>query len=465
MRFSGSIAVREFRRLAGSVVGRQFTSSALWSVLGESVSKGLVFISMVVVGRMLGAHGYGELGIIRTTINMFATVGGLGLGLTANRYVSQSKSGDRVRSGQVIALTYLVSICSGLLVGLAVVLFAEKIAILALSDARLASGLRTAALLLAFGAVNGAQIGVLQGLGAYRQLACANLALGIVAILALVGGAYLRGLDGVLLGFAIHGAFGTFAFEVAIRRALSAQGIARSLANLGPLMSILWRFSIPAALTGIAVAPFKWLCEAALARTAGFSQLGLFHAALMISTVFAALVSTFNAPLLSIATTNSQAANSPRVRYLSLYGSWYILLIVTFPCLLFPGLIASIFGPQFAVSQFAASTLLLLLYAGLMMYYQGLVRLMALKEQLWLAVFTNLAEGAALVIAGFCLIDYGATGLALACVISYLIRILVTLPLLPRLGLFEVRSVLDKCFLLSMGGFAVIIFMQIAIWQ
>src|SRR5690606_9151351 len=131
--------------------------TTFWSAVGEGASKGLLLVATVLLARILGSEDYGQFGLVRTTINMFAVVGGLGLGLTANRYVAQFRDTDKAFSGQIIGSSYLVAACTGTLAGAAMFVGADPLASKVLGEPGIAEGLKVAALLLMLLALSGAQ--------------------------------------------------------------------------------------------------------------------------------------------------------------------------------------------------------------------------------------------------------------------------------------------------------------------
>jgi O-antigen/teichoic acid export membrane protein len=452
---------RAIRKWTSSDVARQLLTTVAWSAIGDAISKGLMLVSMVVVARILGKHGYGEFGLIRTTINLFATVGGAGLGFTANRYVARFRTSDRHFGGQIIGTTFLIGAVVGALVAVGVFASADYISSNLMNAPGLAGSLRLAAFVLFFSAITGAQAGILQGLAAYRSLALASFIQGVTGLIAFVAGAILHGVQGVLVGFLVSALAGVVAFQAAIWIELKAAGISPSYRSLSSVLPVFWSFSVPAALMGIAVAPFKWIAETMLARTAGFQSLGIFSASMTAAMLLFAVVSTLNAPLISATANASAGARGGRLEYLNLYGSWFLFLFLAAPLVLFPDLPSLLFGSDFSGNGLRTATLLLTFYCGLMTYYQGIMRLVALNGSMWFGLVTNLCEGLALLAAFFALRGNGLIGLALAYVISYAVRIAVTSPILLRKGIVSPALMFDRAFLVSMLALASLISFQI----
>src|SRR5208282_6029974 len=89
---------------AGSLRAR-FALGVFWSLAGAVVSRGFLLAASVVCARFLGREGFGALGMIQSTAGMFGIFAGLGLGLTATKYVSEFRRQDPVRAGRILALS------------------------------------------------------------------------------------------------------------------------------------------------------------------------------------------------------------------------------------------------------------------------------------------------------------------------------------------------------------------------
>jgi O-antigen/teichoic acid export membrane protein len=437
-------------KFQSSFVARRLVAAALWSGFGESSARVLFLISMVLIARMLGTEGYGEFGLVRATLNTFAVLGGLGLGLTANRYVAEHRDANKVFSGEIIASSYLLAAFSGLIAAVIVFSGAAYVAEQFLSAPELRGALQVTSVLVFLSSVNGAQIGILQGLEAYRRLAFVGLCQGLVGLLCFVAGSYYFGVSGAIGGLMAYVGTGVALSAWLIASEAARQGIRIAFRGFSDVLPVFLKFSIPAALAGIAVAPFKWIAETLLARDFGFEELGVFHASMTITNVAIVACSMLNAPLISL-TANARARSSTStISYVNLYGTWYFFLLVATPILLFPSLAAVPFGAAYRTPEFFEVTVLLLLYTGLLLYHQGIVRLVALSGSMWFAFATNLAEGFSLMAAYFFAREYGATGLAVAYVASYVIRIWISVPVLVRWKVISKELVLDKYFLATM---------------
>src|ERR1035437_1760311 len=150
---------------ADSLRGR-FARGAVWSLIGAVISQGSNLAASVITARLLGREQFGEYGMIQSTVGMLGVFAGLGLGVTATKYVAEFRTLNPERAGRIIALGCAVAIVLGGLLALCLLAYAPVLAAKTLHAPGLADELRIASLLLFFNALNGAQTGALSGLEA-----------------------------------------------------------------------------------------------------------------------------------------------------------------------------------------------------------------------------------------------------------------------------------------------------------
>ena len=107
----------------GSLRAR-FARGSAWSLAGQLVAYVLGVVSSALVGRALGVDGYGELGMIQSTVGMFGLFAGMGLGVTNTKHVAELRNNDPARAGRIMGLSLLVSVVSGVAIVALLVLLA-----------------------------------------------------------------------------------------------------------------------------------------------------------------------------------------------------------------------------------------------------------------------------------------------------------------------------------------------------
>lgn len=259
---------------------QRFKAGAFWSLAGGIFSRGSVLAASVGCARLLGTTGFGQLGMVQSTAGMFGIFAGLGLGLTATKYVAEYRVKDRDRAGRILALSAVVAVISGALMTGALILGASFLAKHTLGAPSLAGQLAIGSGLIMFGAMNGAQTGALTGLEAFQSIARVNLWTGISTLILVMGGTWYGGLRGAVWALVAAIAVNWLLNNVAIRRECARAQISYQFLSCAGEWRILYRFSLPAFLASIVVGPAMWLCNMWLVRQpSGFAAMGLYTAA------------------------------------------------------------------------------------------------------------------------------------------------------------------------------------------
>ena len=76
-----------YNRLKGSDLAKD----SFWALFGNFIGKGLSLIAGIAVARFLGSEVYGEYGIIKSTLIMIAIFSSFGLGITATKFIAETK--------------------------------------------------------------------------------------------------------------------------------------------------------------------------------------------------------------------------------------------------------------------------------------------------------------------------------------------------------------------------------------
>jgi len=297
-------AINNQRKLvpAGSLRAR-FALGAFWSVAGTLVSRGFFLASSVLCARFLGKAGFGALGMIQSTAGMFGTFAGLGLGLTATKYVGEYRQSDPAKVGRILALSAAAAAVSGVVMAVVLASLAGYLSRTILAAPKLAQPLAIGAGLVLFGAVNGAQTGALAGFEAFKTIAVLNVCVGIASFPLVAIGVWNHGLTGAVSGLVAALVVNWALNSCALRSECARSGISYDFVTCHGELHILLEFSLPALLASIIVGPALWACTALMVRHPdGYAQLGLYTAAdkwrLMILFV-PTCVSTVALPILS----------------------------------------------------------------------------------------------------------------------------------------------------------------------
>ena len=195
-------------RVRGSPLASRLVRGSFWSLAGSLTSRVLALGAAIIAARILGKAAYGELGIIQSTLSMFGTLAGFGLGATAMKFVAEHRTKDPPKAGRIIALSSIVSWGTSIALALALYAAAPWLATTALAAPQLTESLQLSSLLLFLNGINGAQNGVLSGFEAFKSIAKVSLISGLLNFPLVIAGAWYFKLDGLIWGLIVAQAVG-----------------------------------------------------------------------------------------------------------------------------------------------------------------------------------------------------------------------------------------------------------------
>ncbi len=432
-------------RIEASNTGSRLARGVFWSIFGAVISRGLMLAASILVARMLGREVFGEYGIIRSTVNMFLVFAGFGLGLTATKHVAEFRDNDPARAGRIIAVSGYFAMTTGLLVAVGLLIFAPLLAERSLNAPHLTGILRIGALILFINALNGAQTGALAGFEAFKTIAYVNFGVGLASFPLLVGGTYLGGLKGAVWALGLNMGINWLLNHIALRKEAKRFNVPfTNFRDCFREWPILWKFSLPATLGGIMIGPVKWVCDAMLVDQAeGYGQMGLFTAALTFQAIILFAGVMLNGPLLSMLSHSGREVSDQFGR-VNILSSWMVAIIAIVPLLCFPEIAELLFGKDYGGRQFRMSFALIMLYTCIIMYKQGLARVLAANNLMWWGFLSNSIWAVVLIGSAWFLVHWGAAGLGLSYLIAYTVNTLVIMPVYYRKKLIPSGTLISR---------------------
>ena len=373
-------------------VNRLFSYS-FWSFLGNILSRFFTFIAWIVVARLLEADEYGQVGIIRSTANTFILFAGFGIGVTATKYLSDHRVNNKKLSGELIGLSYLICLVTGTLSAALVFLFAPLISGTILHAPFLENELRWTSLLILFSAINGAQTGIINGLSEYKTGARLNLINGLIALPVIVLGAWFERVTGTVYGLIAAMFVNVVVTQFALLK-MYRKHVLRIRFRITPdILKMITNFSLPALFSNLLVNPVRWIANALLVREVnGFFELGIFTAVIVIQNFILLATSSLNAPFINMLS-NSNKEQERTIEWLNLFLGWVIGFRIIEVFLTFSQLGGVLFGEKYLGSSFHYTWVLVLFYTSIILFKQGLARIMIVRELMWFSFVSNLIWG------------------------------------------------------------------------
>jgi len=301
-------------------------------------------------------------------------------------------------------------------------------------------------LMIAAGAVfftvtNGFLSGALGGLESYAALGQAWIASGIAYVVLCAAGAWLGGVNGALVGIVLSALCqGLLLWTLVVSEARRLHIVIRP-AEAWSESSILFRFSLPAALNGFASLPAIWTANAILAsQDHGFDQVAIFTAANSFRIIALFMPNILNSVGLSIL--NNQRGAGDEVRFRRLFRANLLFMAGTVAVsgaamVLCGRWLLAIFGHGFVAGYPVLQVLMLAAIAETLSLVA--VQIIQSQERIWLFFFGVAVPSAAalIIVARMLTPSEGALGLAWAYVVSWCVALTMDWLIVWRLGVWS----------------------------
>ena len=375
---------------------------------------------------MLGKHSFGALGVIQSTVGMFQVFAGFGLGVTATKYVAQYRTTDLEKVHRFVRSSTMIAAGTGSLMALVLVIIAPRLATNTLAAPALTGPLRLSALMLLLGAMIGAQLGTLSGFEAFKTIARITLITGLAGFPLMLAGVYLAGVSGGVAALAASMVVNWVLNHLALRSLLPGVGAPRVRSSQTGELWVLWRFSTPAVLSGIMVAPVLWVCNAMLVnQPGGYGEMGIYNAANQWRTAVVFLPAVVENMILPVLSNLRSEGNWTAYRKVVLYNVYFnagIALVVASVVYAFSPLILKTYGPGFESGRPVILVLALSAVLSATIGVSG--QFIASEDRMWWGLFLNLIWAVTLIIGTWFLVGRGALGLSLAYLLAYGVHLL-----------------------------------------
>ncbi|MDH7513864.1 MAG: oligosaccharide flippase family protein [Clostridiales bacterium] len=420
--FSFKYAHKIKDRFSISPLTRRFSSGIFWTMIGNTVARVLSGIGTILLARILGPRGLGELGIVESTVAMFAVYGAFRLGNTAVRYVARYRVQDPEKASRVLKLALSTSLILCSIMGITIALLSKYIAIHSLKNADIAGSIAIGGALLFFLTYGNITQQALAGFEDFRSIARVNFWRGILTLLGPLPLAYFLGVHGALWGLVLSSAV----LLPVISHYLHVNSVKAGFINRTSISSaikelpVLWQYSLPGFFVLAVMTLTIWISNVILARQLnGFAELGIFqgaHAWERLITFIPGSMARVMLPILS--ETHGRRGDDEFKKAVSLQLEAVCMFTVPLAIAMigFTRPLAGIFGRKFIGMEqvlpfLAVSAVLFSVNEAIRVIYEGMSRQ-------WTSFVMYVSWGGALITACYVLVpSMGAEGLAL----SYLI--------------------------------------------
>ena len=339
-----------YQRLAASDVSRRLARGSFWSLVNALVMKTATLVQAVVLARLLGIGGFGEWGILLSTIAMVGVFASFGLGVTTTKHVAQWHNTEPERLGRLLGLLQIVAFTMGLLICLVLVLASDPMADHLLNAPQLSGALVIVGITVLLNAVTSVYVGIINGLERFRDSAAIHAFTTLTGVCLTIFLAYFYGVFGAVLGLAATSALNAGAFSAWAFILLGRKNI--PLYARKPLSE--WHgirdFALPTAIAWAVVIVAVWIAQVALVQQPeGYAEMGAYQASSQWRTLIAFLPTQLLAAYLPVLSSLQTKASGNMVQLHNRMMMFVLLvtMVLSAPIILSSPWLMSLYGTEF----------------------------------------------------------------------------------------------------------------------
>ena len=381
-----------------------------------------MLLANIFVARIVSLEEYGQVGILQTTVAMVGAFSGFGLGLTATKFIADNREKNSHKTGNIISLVFIVSVFSALIFSSLLFFNSAFISSNILNEENLVQALRISSLALFFSTLNGAIIGMLSGFESFKKIGLINLLIGAITFPVLFYLTDQLGVNGYMLGFSSILFANVFMNLMGLLHEMKKIKINFVEIRPSKELSVLYKFSLPAALGGFLVGPINWIANTILVNSEnGYTEMAYYNAANQWFYVLLFLPNIVTNVLLPIVSNNfSRGHRKESMKILRLSFLINLCFLVPFLALgiFFSETIMSLFGQEYTSSSLIL--IITFITVALMVVNAPIGNMFAVTNKMWTGLTMNLIWAVIFLIFSYNLVLYGALGICIARLIAYL---------------------------------------------
>ena len=337
------------------IIQHPFFTNSLWAISGSFISKGINFASIAWIARILGPEMFGEYNVIQTTVGMFGTFSGLGLGLAATKLIAEFRDRDIIKVGRIISTLYLLSFLISFTVAIIFFSTAGLVSNNLLNNDKLTMLLQITSVIVIFDAIAGVQNGVLSGFEAFKEITFIGVIVGILSAPLLVIGTIYYGMTGLTVMLLLSRIINVAANRIYLNKKFKTHKIrVRPQINKDVLKNI-FDIGIPSFLSGLSTSPVSWITTSIFVnQPLGYQSLGTYNTANQLRTLVLLLPDSagkVTMPQLANAFGNQDIKKFNKIVVITFLWNLVLSVLPALVLFFFGGLFQNFFGDKFNLSS------------------------------------------------------------------------------------------------------------------
>lgn len=416
----------------------------LWAFLGTMVSKGLLFLSFIIIAHYLTKEDYGKLGIIRSTIITLSLFSVASFGVTATKYLAIFVKENKAKAVRILSMTRVTVFILSFAISFLIFIFSTSIATNVFKDTSLIFAIQLSSIGVFFTAMNGLQTGILAGLEKFKYISFISISNGILSFIILLFSTIYFGLYGAIYALVCIQVLLWLESLFYLRKSFKEEGLSFKITNFREEFSIVKEFTIPSFIAGIIIPPVLYLCDLFIIDIpGGFAQLGIYKAAFNFSIITLTLNAVLGQVLYPFVMKNIKE-QSRKLEFFNQAVPFLIGVLLNLPFILVPELFAKVFGSQYNTAAMHLSIVFISLSSIIIAQRQGISRNFASKNYMWWSFAGNLIWATVCIVCIYYLAKYGAIGISISLFIAYFLNTIIFIPFYISRKLIEKRDLFNK---------------------
>lgn len=332
-----------FRALTMKMKESRLFKDSFWAVFGNGLGSVLMLFAGILIARYLGRDVYGEYGVVKTNMFYLAGFSTFGLGYTATRFVAKYVSTDVLYVKSIIKESILVTLLFSSTIAICLIIFAKDLAVY-LNEPLLVKPFRYLSFIVITKALCTTGIGILAGLGKFKEIAKNAVISGIAMLGSCVPLTYYLGLDGSLTALCISQVLNTILNYYDIKKYCKSYLHYEKQFEIKRLIS----FSFPVAMQEISYSICNWAAILILTKYSSLGEVGIYSATAQWNAIIMFLPGLLHNVVLSHLSRN-QSSQSHKNKVNRLLSVYLVCTVIPFICVfLLAPYITSFYGKSFS---------------------------------------------------------------------------------------------------------------------
>lgn len=401
------------------IIRHPFFTNSLWAILGSFISKGINFVSIAWIARTLGPEMFGEYNVIQTTVGMFGTVSGLGLGLAATKLIAEFRDRDIIKVGRIISTLYLLSFIISFVVAIVFFSTAGFVSNSLLNNDRLTLLLQITSVIVVFDAINGVQNGVLSGFEAFKEMTFIGIIAGIISAPLLMIGVFYYGLVGLTVMLLFSRLINVVANRIYLQKKFKFYSIHVTPQMNKDILKSIFDIGIPSFLSSLSTSSFNWGTTSLFVnQPLGYQSIGTYNTANQLRTIVLLLPDSagkVTMPQLANSFGNQDLKKFKKTVVVTFFWNLILSVVPAVVLFFFGGLFQEFFGARFNLNNYL---ILIVLVTGILIALNNAIGYILICSNLiWYDFILRIFWGFALILL---ILFYGRYNGALGYAISIL---------------------------------------------